>query len=1236
VSTAKDIRLYYPHPIAKLYEAVQLESEPRQRVRRLVDLYERTAQYLVLAGLAHYARLELCEVKVEALRPGLERPSLGHWISLLKALSRALRKHDIVLLTAQPGHAYVDDAIAEAVRVLAQVLGAKLPKKVLMHHLLDILVSFRNAKIGHGVLALAKARQVVKPLEAGLAQWLGELVALHEWRLLHIAHVSWHSGHFICTGTNLDAGTSLAPVRLEREQPVEPQRVYLHNLENDDFVSLYPFFAYNGDTHLLYLYSELSAQGKPLLRCPYDAPGTESTQVLDLDRSLILGETEAGGSAAATGAATPEPSRAPSPSAREKGSAATRNWFDIIPPHEDIRAGNFDESIFAADLGDVVDGSAPPDYADPGLFFRKTYLTDGLRSLLARVHNKLATGQGQSVIEIQTPFGGGKTHSLVTIYHYLRHGSQVRGLLPDLPPSPFGGEGRRERTPSPSQGEGRGEGGISVIVGTHHNPVQGRTTDGLTRHTFWGEIGYQLAGREGYRFFAENDGQRVAPGKALLKAFLSAQQPFILLFDEILEYINRAAGVAYEDTTLASQTYAFFQELTETVAALPRGMMVVTLPSSYLEDYGEHKEEALARLNKIFGRVESIETPVQGKEVYAVIRRRLFEVESMRRAEMNEVIYRYMQAYGQHSGDLPVKVRGLDFKHKMELAYPFHPDVIDILYEKWSTFSSFQRTRGVLRLLASVVEDLYQRERNIDIILPGDINLSRPSVRQEFLKHTGTEYEGVIGSDIAGHEAKAQAMDRENRSWKHLAERVATAVFFHSFSGDDSEKGISLPYIKLATLCSDTMPSMVTEVLGRLSNALWYLNSRADVHYFSRIPNLNRMILDKKELFNESYEERLRQIVRGEIGSKITAYLWPDAQRGGDGIPDNRMLKLVILHPKDSGAEIPAWIERKGETFRVYKNTLTFALSDTAAFVQLREDVKTLMALEEIRGEIDSGQSAALATKRDEVGRRTHNIERDLSFKVRRTYHTVQVGGQRIDLGYWRELEDREEIATRLHYRMLVNKFMAGNETVSAQAVLDQFYKEPGLPALASADILARAVQLGVREGAFGLASLAGDDVDPHSLRFRTEIPIGAVSFGEGFLLVERGRAEAILAELEAQRQAEMETVTGETPIVTPVTTVEPGGRTEVTVPTDEDTAQPAATTHYKRVRLVIAGVPAGRIADVNRGILMPISRAVGDFTFTIEIDVSDAEGISRATLENTILETVRQIGGRIVCKELE
>jgi hypothetical protein len=901
-----------------------------------------------------------------------------------------------------------------------------------------------------------------------------------------------------------------------------------------------------------------------------------------------------------------------------------KNWFDIITPHEDIRKGHFDEAVFAADLGDVAAGKARPDYNDPYLFFKKTYLTQGLHNLLGRVHTKLAAGEGPSVVEIQTPFGGGKTHSLLAIYHYLQHGEQVKDLLPP---------GLELLSPR-----------LAVVAGDHWNPVEGQTSDGLTRHTFWGEIAYRIGDRAGYEAFRRNDEARISPGKDKLREFLAAHQPFILLFDEILEYINRAVDARDElDVSLGTQTFSFFQELTGAVGALPQGMLIVTLPSSHLEDFGEQQEESLDRLNKIFGRVESIQTPVQGEEVYAVIRRRLFEEETLRLAEMREIVHHYFQLYQQHRDDLPAKARDVDYRAKMELAYPFHPDVVDILYEKWSTFPLFQRTRGVLRLLANVVEDLYQRELNLDLILPGDLNLERAAVRQEFLKHIGSEYEGIIGSDIAGHEAKAQALDATNRAWKHLAQRIATAIFFHSFSADDSQRGISLPYIKLAALHSDTIPALVTEVLGKLSNELWYLNSRADAYYFSRIPNLNRMIRDKKELFSETYEEELKEIVKGEIGPKFTPYLWLES---GEGIPDNRALKLVIPRPEDDGAQIQEWVERRGNSFREYKNTLFFALADTAAFSRMKEEVKTYLALQEIKREIDSGQHPLLEAKRDEVQRRMHNLQRDFSFNVRRMYHILQIGARRVDLGqpvagsetlsnwYWRELtsSDVGAIVTQLHYRTLVNKLLAGNETVATAVILDQFYKNPELPAPAEQEVVARAIQLGVKDGALGLAEVRDGEVVPETLKYQTEIPLAAISFEPGVHLIAREKCEALLVEMARPE----EKAPGGEPGPAAVTATPGVGVTPT--PTVGAAAGPAAYTvsaaaeqRFQHVRLVVADVPASKIADVNRGILMPISAAVGDFKFTLEIDVESVEGISQATLENKIKETIRQIGARVV-----
>lgn len=1297
----EQIRLTFPHHLAKLYEAVRLENEPRLRVQKLVDLFEEVVRYLALLRLAAYDQASLHDEKVERLRQGLARPSLGHWVNLMEALYDPLQSHDPPLILPPPPRKHRDDAIATATALLRDVVGLQPLSTIRLSSFWQSVVAFRNKKYGHGSMTVGEARRVQQPLEAGLKQWLAELDILSQRHLVHVQTVEYVGPGFRFVGTNLNSGNTLDPFHDEEPEAAAPDRVYLHvpatNGETDRYLPLFPYFSFDTDANTLYAFQELAPDGRPVLRCPYERV---PVRPLPIEPDAIL--------------RPPRPEPAPKPpvrpsgdedddtTTRQKGYPTMRSWFDIITPHEDIRKGDFSEDIFAADIGDVHAGNAPADYQDPFLFYKKTYLTAGLEALLRRVQRKLAEGKGPSVIQIQTPFGGGKTHSLVAIYHYLTNGRQVSSMLPDdLPPM------------SPN---------VAVISGDHWDPVAGHSDGGITRRTFWGEIAYQLAGPGGYEEFRANDEARVSPGKAKLRVFLEGQQPFVLLFDEILEYINRAHDVRDQvEVSLGTQTLSFFQELSETVASLPHGMLIVTLPSSHLEDFGDQEEESLAKLGKVFGRLETIETPVQGEEVYAVIRRRLFEVEKIQQQPMREVVHAYFQQYQQNKDDLPAKARDLNYRDKMEKAYPFHPDVIDILYEKWSTYPTFQRTRGVLRLLANVVEDLYQREANIDLILPGDINMEVSGIREEFLKHVGREHEGVIASDIAGHEAKAQALDQANRHWKHLAERIATAIFFHSFTAGDEEKGASLPYVKLAALRSDTIPALVTDVLQKLANTLWYLNSRGETYYFSRIPNLNRMILDKKELFNESYQEEMEAIIAKEAGRNFDTYVWPAS---GDNIPDNQSLKLVILHPNQRRSEVAEWLERKGQSFREYKNTLFFATADTAGFATLREDVKTYLALREIREEMRAEPNTPLATKLPEVQNRMHKIERDFSYNVRRMYHTVLAGERELDFGapvtgpeslghwFWRELtsSDVGAIVEHLHYRLIANRLLHDHDRLETARILEQFYKNTDLPAPASPQVVARALQLGIQDGAFGLA-FAGDDgeIKPETIRFKESVALPAIAFEPGILLVSSDLTQKLqVPEKPAVDYAQLldEVMSGANELPTEVVlgqvrdrsgALETGSleqlaeaiqeavaagqyglarrengeikkqdvRYRETVPisaisfgpdvlllaphrVQELTGKPGTVIgpgptpprpdgKYHRVRLVISGIPASRIADVNRGVFIPLSAAVDrPLSFTMEIEVTSADGISKETLENKVKETIRQIGARIEEEETE
>ncbi len=387
-------------------------------------------------------------------------------------------------------------------------------------------------------------------------------------------------------------------------------------------------------------------------------------------------------------------------------------WRSVAIPHKDIRDGRFDESVFAASLSDVVNKRGPADYYDASLFFARTSPTQGLVNLLAAVVGRLAgTGPGEAVIQIQTPFGGGKTHALVALYHLFKDQSAVTSSADVV-----------QRVLAQTKRAAFPKARLVCFDGTAPGTLSAKTP--------WGELAAQL-GR--YDLVREYDEQRLATGKDLLHQVLG-DEPVLILMDEIAEYAAKARD-------FRGQVMAFFQELTETVKVLPRCALVVTLPSS--APYGEAGERALSELQRIFGRVEAIYTPVEGAEVYEVLRRRLFENLDFSRdtpearqvaADIDLTADNYWQMYQQRGDDIPSEARQPAYKEKLRQAYPFHPQLIDTLYERWSTYPTFQRTRGTLRLLAEVVADLDRREHPAPLIQCAHLNLANSQIRREFLK----------------------------------------------------------------------------------------------------------------------------------------------------------------------------------------------------------------------------------------------------------------------------------------------------------------------------------------------------------------------------------------------------------------------------------------------------------------------------------------------------------------------
>ncbi|MEM3341138.1 MAG: DUF499 domain-containing protein, partial [Thermoplasmata archaeon] len=488
---------------------------------------------------------------------------------------------------------------------------------------------------------------------------------------------------------------------------------------------------------------------------------------------------------------------------------ALPSWWQVATPHRDIVEGKLSEAIFAADLGDVVFGKAPVEYTDPVTFFQKTYMTEGLKNLLENVLNRLCNGKGDPVIQLQTPFGGGKTHSLLALYHVVKNRDKVKHIdfidkLPEL---------RNAK--------------VVVFVGTQADALKGKTP--------WGEIASQLGVYDKVR---EHDEKRRSPGKERLNDILG-DGPVLILMDELAEYAVKAKD-------FADQLLAFSQEITETVKTKDNCCLVCTLPSS--TPYGEEGERSLRNLQRVFGRVESIYTPVEDFEIYEVVRKRLFENLGEEKTR-KKVAQAYFDMYSKLGEDVPKEVKEINYREQIEHAYPFHPELIDVLYERWGSLPDFQRTRGVLRLLALVVEDLYKNRYPAPLIQSSLVNLKNPEIRREFTKHIGKEYDSVIEADIAGKNANAPKIDKKMGSeydkYK-IAAGIATSVFIYSFSGGE-KNSTTLPKLRVSLLREHIHSSIVGDAIAKLEEELWYFYSEKKQYSFRNQPNLNRVIVSKEE-----------------------------------------------------------------------------------------------------------------------------------------------------------------------------------------------------------------------------------------------------------------------------------------------------------------------------------------------------------------------------------------------------
>lgn len=654
-------------------------------------------------------------------------------------------------------------------------------------------------------------------------------------------------------------------------------------------------------------------------------------------------------------------------------------WFSNVRPHSDIRNGVLDESVFAANINDIVNESGPEVYLNAGQFFQKTFVTSGLRDIADRVVRALNGEESENrVISLQTGFGGGKTHTLISLYHIAKAGKNIRNVSDTVLSV--------DCNPTFASGEAN----VAVFTNNTCDVVSGHDVQpGLTIFTLWGELAYQLGGVEAYERIKQNDILRTAPTASIFRAVIENATPSLILIDELADYCVKAAAVKVGDSNLFAQTNSFMQALTEVVASVPKTVLIATLPASATEVASS--AIGLEILNSLENRIVRVGTsvkPVDDEEIFEVVRRRLFEsIQSPE--EINNMAQRYQRMYHNRRSDLPANCDNAAYAARIKKSYPFHPELIDLFRLRWGNDSRFQRTRGVLRLLASIVQNLWKQRNTITgtqaLIHTSNVELGKlPTLTGQITSLMGSQWESVMQADIYGASSNSYKIDSQDPTGDlckyNLTQGIATTLLMASV-GDNQHKGLCIEQLKLCVLRPNAYNHFLIDTsiskLEAVAHYLYSSNLGSKTFWFQSKPNVNILVNQAKSEINsaEIDAEILSHLNKSkQFISSINVLIAPNSD-----VPEQKKLTLVVLPPNlaiPAGGDIPFSVKKyiediafkRGTSDRVYRNTIFYLASTERGRAVLYERIRDFLACQKILTEystqLDSEQKRDVSTRR--------------------------------------------------------------------------------------------------------------------------------------------------------------------------------------------------------------------------------------------------------------------------------
>ncbi|MBI4329820.1 MAG: DUF499 domain-containing protein [Chloroflexi bacterium] len=847
----------------------------------------------------------------------------------------------------------------------------------------------------------------------------------------------------------------------------------------------------------------------------------------------------------------------------QASSLSVKPWVEVVSLHPDVLSENFSEDIFALDLGPLADGNpnVPAVYRDPEHFFRTSYLTSGLRSLLQDVLSRLEGGVGNRVLKLITPFGGGKSHTLASLYH----AAKSRTALDTIP------EGKGLSRP----------GGVRTAVfdGQFFDATNGKAIPGesFRARTMWGWIAWSLGGRKGYELLRAQDEARVAPGGDEILVLL-AEGPNLILLDETLNYLISAGGVKIEQTTLRDETLTFLQRLTVAVGNTNNTALVFSLQSSKRESL--EYVNLLQTVDHLAARKDQRREPVEGNEILAVIQRRLLaklldaDDAAPAAAAYQEIVTQMRRAYAQSAAERQqAEEEGIALRDRVRAAYPFHPALIDLMRERWAAIPDFQRTRGALRFLAVCLRAAHREGKSRAVLGPGDVPIHDPEVRLAFFKEVGqqADFQAVLEHDLMGTNARARKIDarraKENpqEALRRPAMRLATAILMYSFGGLSRERGkegevlpSGISETELLSVCvgPDLDSTTALACLKELKEQCLYLHYDGARYCFKKDPNVTLLIEQEADMIardERRVREQIKEMLEARLAGQREAIVWPEKPAD---IPDRDPSFLVAYLPLEFGGKPRAaqeedakvLLEKSGDKPRQYRNGLGLAVPSSDQIEILRRSVRYLMAAEQVKTK--AKQLNLTDEQKDQLREReaTDRAAAESAFLKLYTevwlprvenggleIEPVAVGGRPLQttlnskkqaMVHERVLELVTSVQPRVFGSLTPTKiadlFRLGEGEpptlgIRTRDIVDGFYSFLGFTRLTNSAAIRKAIARGVQEEAFGYVVNPAPDLGANGkyqvplpkVRFGTAVSEDEVDLESGFLMMPQAIPEA-------------------------------------------------------------------------------------------------------------------------------